>query len=160
MGFGIRLDQNGMMLRPTRSDEVVRRRAAEMALPILRRWHFLEETDSQIVDSIMKHIDGANGYEIVKSLEHEGWCGNAELVEIMDRDFIGDAERELVEQWVRCLGITLTIPVGTPVKIKDSRGSGVVTKHYPESTKYGVHTPVRPESSYWIVTPEEIEVLK
>lgn len=153
---GIHVNENGVMLRPTRSDEIVRRRAAELALPEVKRWQSDLGPDSEVIEDLMRCIGGADGYEIAKDLEDLGWCSNAYLVDILDENFIGYAEDELVKQWVKCLGIKLEIPVGTPVSINFCKKAGVVTNHYPETAKYGVRTPEQSETSCWILLPEEV----
>ena len=50
----IRFDENGIMLRPRRQDACVRRRAAEMALPSIRQWSYLSETDAELIANLMK----------------------------------------------------------------------------------------------------------
>lgn len=154
---GIQVDDNGVMMRPTRRDEVVRRRAAELALPQVKRWiGYTTDSDNCLITQLMNHIGGGDGYEIVKSLEQDGWCGNDSLVDIMGEDFIGAAEEELVAQWVRCLSVKLNVPIGAQVTIKRRKEVGIVTKHYPDVAKYGVRTAEQPETSCWVLLPEEI----
>ena len=111
----------------------------------------------------MRHINRSDGYEIVKSMESDGWCANSLLVEIMDQDFIGDAERELVHQWVRCLNLKLNIPIGTKVKINrglsENGRIGEVVKHYPKEARYGVRTPEQADTTHWLLCPDYIEVI-
>jgi hypothetical protein len=129
-----------------------------MALPQVKQWiGYTTDTDESLIRQLMRHIASGNGFETVKSLERDGWCGDDSLVEIFGEDFIGQAEDELVAQWVKCLGIKLDLPIGAPVTIKRSKDAGVVTKHYPEQAKYGVKTPEQPETSCWVLLPEEIE---
>jgi hypothetical protein len=109
----IRLDENGVMLRPTRTDKCVRRRAAEMALSDVKDW--IGDpccSDAEIIEILAEYIDLPDGFGIVKSPEDDGWCGNAKLGMILNCDFIGQAENELVQQWVKCLGVTLHLPIG------------------------------------------------
>jgi len=157
---GIEVDEAGVMLRPGRRSEIVRRRAAEMALPEVKRYTGADcGSDVELMDALMQCINGADGYEIVTSLESFGWCGGSALVEIFNANFIGMAERELVEQWVRCLGVKLEVPIGASVLIKGGRGQGKVVKHFPEAAKYGVRTAEQGPLEYCVLLPEEIEVL-
>lgn len=104
--LSIRLDENGIMLRPTRHDECVRRRAAELALPELKHWLRFGENDNEadLIEALTKVIDGSDGYQIARALERDGWCSDSSLVEILDGDFVSDALRELVAQWEMCVG--------------------------------------------------------
>jgi hypothetical protein len=150
----IRVDENGIMLRPRRRDDCVRRRAAEMALPAVKRWIGpSSQSDASLIKELMKHIDGINGYEICKSLDRDGWCCGDEMVSIMSNDFISDAEDELVKQWVRCLGIKLDLPIGTPVDYRDEKGT--IARHDTERAKYGVQVPSQAEGTYWIINAED-----
>jgi hypothetical protein len=161
----IEVNEAGLMKRPTQYDECVKRRAAELALPEVKGWNLDIGSDEDVIKFLMKHINRLGGYEIVKSMESDGWDNaDSELVEIMDEDFIGTAERELVKQWVKCLGVKLEIPIGTQVRIKKPRkateGTGEVVNHYPEEAKYGVRTPDLDKMSNWILLPEDIEVVE
>lgn len=153
----IRFDENGIMLRPRRQDACVRRRAAEMALPKIRRWNYLSETDAELIAELMKYIDGHDGYEIVKAMERDRWCGNSALVEIMDSGFIEDALREIEHQWVKCLGIKLDIPLGT--KVSWRKKIGVVAGYELESGQYRIQTPEQAEGATWICDAEEVKLV-
>jgi hypothetical protein len=114
-----RFDATGVMLRPTRSDGCVRRRAAEMALPAVKRWLGGDSwfhRDSDLIEDLMKHIGQHDGFHIVTSMEDSGWAPDDSLVEIMRGGFIADALREMVRQWVLCLGVKLELPIGTKVR--------------------------------------------
>lgn len=150
----IRVDDNGLMLRPRRRDDCVRRRAAEMALPQVKRWIGpSSQTDASLIKELMKHIDGVNGYEICKSLDRDGWCCGEEMVEIMSEGFIRDAERELVAQWVRCLGIKLDLPIGTPVEYRGEKGT--IARHDADLAQYGIQVPSQAEGTHWIINAED-----
>ena len=155
----IQLNSEGVMQRPTRYDECVQRRAAELALPEVKLW--LGQgfaTDDDIIKDLMDCIGEGDGFAIVSELkERQHWECDSQLVEILDGNFIHTAEDELEKQWVKCLGVKLDIPIGTPVFIKRKKESGEVVKHYPESAKYGVRTPDQAATSNWILLPEDIE---
>jgi hypothetical protein len=154
------------MERPTRYDECVKRRAAELALPEVKQW--LGQgfaTDDEIIEDLMDCIGEDDGFAIVSELkERKHWECDSQLVEILDGNFIHTAKDELEKQWVKCLGVKLDIPIGTQVQFKNPKRlrmgtSGEVVKHYPESAKYGVRTPDQPKTSNWILLPEDIEVV-
>lgn len=157
----IRVNSEGLMERPTRYDECVQRRAAELALPEVKKWlgKGFAATEDEIMEDLMDCIGEGDGFAIANELKgRKHWDCDSQLVEILDGNFIYTAEDELEKQWVRCLGVKLDIPIGAQVKIKRRSESGEVVKHYPESAKYGVHTPDQPKASNWILLPEEIEV--
>ncbi len=150
----IRVDENGLMLRPRRYDAIVRRRAAEMALPQVKRWIGpSSQSDASLIKELMKHIGGPNGFEICKSLDRDGWCCGDKMVEIMGEDFISDAEKELVRQWVRCLGIKLDLPIGTVVEYRGERG--VIASYDEELAQYKIQVPSQAEGTLWIVNAED-----
>lgn len=156
----IRIDDNGLMLRPRRRDDCVRRRAAEMALPQFKRWMGAGSgySDADLIKLLMKHIDGWDGYTIAKSLERD--CGDADpgLVEIMDSDFISEALNELTRQWVRCLGIKLDLPIGTLV---DHRGEkGTIADLRPDLAQYGIQLPSNIEGMLRIVIAEDVKPIQ
>lgn len=154
----IRTDENGIMLRPRRYDAIVRRRAAELALPELRQWNYIEDSDQDLIAGLMKHISGSDGLDIVKSMERDGWAGNALLVEIMDQDFIGDAEKELVTQWVKCLGVKLDLPMGAQVLFRGLEAK--VVRRNEGLAQYGVHSADQNENTYSICNAEDVKVLR
>jgi len=128
-----------------------------MALPELMSYLGSDYVESEVIESVLKVIDGPDGYTITKTLELDGWCCGSRLVEIFDQDFIGDALREQVKQWVKCLGVDLFISIGTPAR---SRGKeGVISKLYPETAEYGLRTEEQPRTSYWVFPAEEVELV-
>jgi hypothetical protein len=150
----IRISEEGVMLRPRRIDPCVRRRASEMALPDVKRWlGYVEDSDEELIRCLMKHIDGGNGYEIVKSLEHDGWS-NADggLVDVMDSDFIDLALRELTEQWVCCLGIRLVLELGANVCYRGQAAR--IVKLMEDVAQYGVRTPDIEGTAYYVCDAE------
>lgn len=154
----IRFDENGIMLRPRREDACVRRRAAEMALPEVKRWMGpSSQTDAELVAELMLYIDGHDGHEIVKALERDNWCGNRELVEIMDSNFIEDAERELVRQWVKCLSVKLDIPKGSKVHWRGK--IGIVAYLDRNYAQYHIQTPEQAEGTIWRCNAEDVKLV-
>ena len=153
----IRFDENGIMLRPRRQDACVRRRAAEMALPSIRQWSYFSETDAELIENLMKYIDGHDGYEIVKAMERDHWCVNSALVDIMDSGFIEDALRELLAQWVKCLGVKLDIPKGSKVHWRGK--IGIVADHKRNYAQYCIQTPEQAEGTTWICDAEEVKLV-
>jgi hypothetical protein len=157
----IRVNRDGLMERPTRYDKCVLQRAAELALPEVKSWLGDEgfATDNEIMEDLIDCIDEKDGFSIAEKLKsRHHWDCDSELVEIMDGGFIHSSLSELEKQWVKCLNVKLDIPIGTPVKIKSRNESGIVVKLYPETAKYGVHTPEQKETSNWILLPEDVEV--
>lgn len=153
------------MKRPTRYDDCVKRRAAELALPQVKSWlgEGFNPTDEEIMEDMMDSIDEGDGFAIVEHLKRRHhWEVDSELVEIMEGWFISSAQEELEKHWVKCLGVTLDIPIGAQVKIKrimDQKNvQGEVVKHYPETAKYGVRTPDQKDNSNWILLPEDLDV--
>ncbi len=154
----IRLDSNGVMLRPGRRDGCVRRRAAEMALPAVKRWMGGDtgfRNDKGIVEELMKHIGGYDGFHIAKSLDERGWGSDSDLVEILDEDFICQAEKELVSQWVKCLGIKSQFPISSQVIFRGETGR--VVKHDEALAQYGVQTPDQKDGRHHVCNAEEIK---
>lgn len=157
----IRVDADGLMVRPTRYDKCVLQRAAELALPQVKRWlgSGFNASDDDIMEDLVDCIDEGDGFAIVASLKsRHHWDCDSELVEILDGGFVYIALSELEKQWVRCLNVKLDIPIGTPVKIKSRNESGVVVKHYPEDAKYGVRTPEQEKTANWIFLPSDLEI--
>jgi hypothetical protein len=160
----IAVNDQGVMKRPRANDECVLRRAAELALPEVKVWLGNDGSpDSEVIEDLMETLGEIDGFAIADRLQHrKHWDCDSRLVDILNGNFVSDAQDELEKQWVKCLGITLDIPVGAQVKIKRlPRGltdvTGEVVKHYPESAKYGVRTPEQPKTSNWILLPEDIE---
>lgn len=151
-----RFDENDLMLRPNSLDGCVRRRAAELALPELKRWRFFEQSDAELISLLMRHLSKAGGYEIAKSLESEGWCPDTALAEMLDGDFLSEAERELVAQWVICRGITLDLPIGTPVLWRGV--TGTICRHDAKLAQYGVRTPDLAEHTSYSVNAEDVKL--
>lgn len=147
------------MLRPTRRDDCVRRRAAELALPRVKQWMGADTagySDEDMIRKLMTVIGGSDGFQIAKDLDRAGWSADSELVEIMDSDYIRTAEREMVKQWVKCLGVKLAIPVGAVVKIR--HGIGVVTAHEDEFAEYHVRTPDLKNNAWYTVAAENVQI--
>ena len=90
-------------------------------------------------------------------MERDHWCGNSALVDIMDSGFIEDAERELVQQWVKCLGVKLDIPLGT--KVSWRKKIGVVAGYERESGQYRIQTPEQADGTTWICDAEEVKLV-
>jgi HrpA-like RNA helicase len=163
----IAVNEAGLMNRPTRYDECVQRRAAEIVLPEIKRW--LNDpswaTDEEIIQDLMECLGEGDGYKICDELKRKhSWECDSQLVEILDGWVIDDAEKELVKQWVKCLGVKLDIPIGTHVRIKHYKSQsmsefGEVVKHYPEEAKYGVRTPDQDPTANWILLLENIEAV-
>jgi len=156
---GIALNVQGIMLRPTRSDVCVRQRAAEMALPQFKLWMGSTDgqPDSEFIETLMKVIGGSDGFVIAKNLEDFGYSADAELVSVMDGDFLGDALREMTKQWVTCLGVKLAIPIGAEVDYSGQRGGrGTVVNLGPEVAEYGVRMPGMADNSYRVCAAEKV----
>jgi hypothetical protein len=156
----IRTNEHGVMLRPSIADACVKRRAAEMALPEIKRWLRsggpVQQTDEEIISSLMKFVCTHDGYEAVKAMDEDGWAGtNSELVEIMDQDWIIDAQRELTRQWARCLGITLKFQLGQRVMWRGMEG--VVVNRDEELAEYGVRTPELTEKQWHVCREEDVQ---
>lgn len=163
--FGGRLDENGIMCRPSMRDEYVRRRAAEIMLPYVKRWGgrgFGGVEDDEILEDLMSVVSDCGGYEMAKRLdETHGWSVDEHLVNLLGAS---DAPREAVEEmtkkWVRCLGIKLDLSKGSRVMAKNMwsrRGEvGEVVEHMPELAKYGVRFPGMDENSYYNVPAEDV----
>lgn len=154
----IRLDDNGLMLRPTSFDLCVRRRAAEIALPQVKGWlgSDLQESDAELIDTLAKHMRRGDGYEIAQTLERDGgWQSDSYLVEIFDEDFVGQAESEMVRQWVQCIRPAMPFSVGDLVNWKGEHYS--VCKLMPEEAKYGVRIDGMQPNSYYVVNVEDLK---
>lgn len=161
MSDEIRVNEDGLMKRPTVYDKCVLRRAAEIVFPDVKGWLGKGfATDDEIMEDLIDCIGKGDGFSIaedLKSYHHWDNCDSA-LVEILDGRFVYTAQEELEKQWVKCLGVTLDIPIGALVNIKSRKESGAVVKHYPETAKYGVRTPDQEKTSNWILLPEDVEV--
>jgi hypothetical protein len=150
-------DENGVLKRPSFRDDFVRRRAAELALPEVRGWVGAGPTDEDIIKDLMKCLSPGDGYEMCRDLERNGWAVNSELVEILnDGDFISTAKLELVVQWVKCLRVTLNIPLDAQV---DYRGKpGKIVKLFPDTAEYGIHTPDLEGNSWYVLAAEDVKL--
>jgi hypothetical protein len=73
-------------------------------------------------------------------------------VEILGSDFIDLALRELTEQWVRCLGITLALELGAKVRYRGEDAE--IVKHMEDLAQYGVRTPDLAGSAYYVCDAE------
>ena len=160
----IRVNEEGVMLRPSTSDACVRRRAAEMILPNVKQWIRsngpIEDSDEQLITILMRHVNNISGYEAVKAMEREGWVGDDELVEIMGTGAIFDAHRELTAQWVRCLGITLHLELGQKVTWRSRINGlieGVIVKRDEEFAEYGVRLPEDKENQWHLCHAEDVQ---
>jgi hypothetical protein len=161
MSDEIKVNEDGLMKRPTVYDKCVLRRAAEIVFPAIKGW--LGEgfaTDEEIMDDLIDCIGKGDGFLIAEDLKsHHHWDNcDSSLVAILDGNFVDTAQNELERQWVKCLGVTLDIPIGAMVNIKSRKESGAVVKHYPLTAKYGVRTPDQEKTSNWILLPEDVEV--
>jgi hypothetical protein len=128
-----------------------------MALPQVKSWlgGDFHKTEAELIENLMKYIDGPDGYEITKSMERDGWdCADSRLVDIMDQGFIDEALREHVRQWVRCIGLKLKLPLGAKVAWRDLAGE--VVKLYEDSGEYGIRTPDQKETSCYVCIAEEV----
>jgi hypothetical protein len=155
----VRFDENGLILRPDARDGVVRRRAAEMALPEVKRWlggDAAYYTDTDLIAKLMKHLTRADGFEIAKSMDRDGWNSDSGLVKILDQGFIYDAEREIVSQWVRCLGVKLEIPIGATVEWRGQTGE--VVSRDEALAKYGVRMPDQKDGWRHVCNAEEVKL--
>lgn len=151
----IRLSPEGVMLRPLRGDLCVRMRAAEMALPEVKQWIGpTSQTDAQLVEELAKYVGGWDGYEIVRAMERDGWCGNAELVEIMDSGWIRNAERELTRQWVRCLAKQRVFADGDEVSCAGITGK--VVGYEADLHLYRVHSTDQPPNQWHVFNAEDV----
>ena len=124
-----------LMKRPHYGDEFVRRRAAELALPEIKRW--IGAPESSDADLI-------------------GWTRDSQLVEILeDGDFLEDARDELVRQWVKCLRVELVIPVGAAVIYRGIAGKVVGSES--SMALYHVRTPDMKENQWMVCAAEEVK---
>jgi hypothetical protein len=146
-----------LMKRPHYGDEFVRRRAAELALPVIKRWIGApESSDADLMRDLMRGLTMAGGYECAKEFENLGWNVNSQLVEILeDGDFLEDARDELVKQWVRCLHVELTIPIGAAVSYRGIAGKVVGCD--PSMALYHVRTPDMKENQWMVCAAEEVK---
>ena len=160
----IALNEAGVMLRPSRRDEVVRRRAAEMALREVKAWigDMEGESDASLIETLMTVMGGHDGFAIAKDLDDKGWNADAELVELMDRGFVQNAEREMVKQWVQCLGVKPQYAVGDTVTMLrgyNGHNRGVIIEIREDEATYGIHTPDQKETQRWIIKFEDVAAL-
>lgn len=158
----MRFTNDGVMLRPTRRDEVVRRRAAEMALPEVKAWMGSTEgeSDASIVETLMNVIGCGDGFTIAKALDDKGWNADAELVELMDRGFVRDAESELIKQWVQCVGVKPKHAIGETVTMLcgfQGANRGVIVDVREDEATYGIHTASQTEKQRWVIAYEDVE---
>ena len=152
----IRLDANGVMKRPNSRDGCVLRRAAEMALPEVKRWLGADDDgdDERTISELMKAIGERDGFAICRKLDT--WSPDAELVRIMDEDFIRDAEREIVKQWVQCVGRKQEFAVGAKVLYRGEEGE--VVEYRSNEDSYGVRMPGQEPTVRCIVPSEQLKL--
>jgi hypothetical protein len=148
-------DSNGLLKRPNYGDDFVRRRAAELALEDVKEWLGADvRRDADVIKDLMNTLSCGDGYEICRDLERLGWAVNSELVTVFDLgDFISTARKEMVIQWVRCLGVKLSLPLQAKVYYRGILGT--VVKLFPETAEYGVHTPDLNANSYHVCASDD-----
>ena len=152
------------MKRPSMADDYVRRRASELYMPAIRRWHNGEQFEErETVEQLMKVVSPhGDGYEMARELERDhGWYVDSNLVGVLEdcASFCDDAIAELTRQWVICLGIQLAYAVGDRVRLAVNLGGrkeGVIVKVEHDLAKYGVHTEGQSEKAYWVVECEKV----
>lgn len=150
------VDANGILKRPSYSDDYVRRRAAELALEQVKGWDCGESTDADLLRDLMKCLTAAGGYESAKNLEEKGWSPDARLVEILDNDFLERAKKEMTEKWVICIRVDLPLAVGTEVLYRGM--SGVIVDRREATAEYCVRTPEMKDTSYYVCLKEDVKL--
>lgn len=149
-----------LMPRPSLRDDYVRRRAAEMILPAIKRWagadYRAKDEREWISDLSSVVVYGADGYEMSKPLERRGWAVDTELMEIMYGWNPQDAIDELTDQWVRCLGIRPQFELGASVfcPVRPNQ-IGVITRLDLRLAQYGVRYPDMKENCWHVVNFED-----
>lgn len=118
------------------------------------------ESDASIVETLMKVIHLGDGFDIAKELDDKGWDADAELVELMDRGFVSEAERELIKQWVQCVGVKPKHAIGeTVTMLRGFSGNkrGVIVEIREDEAVYGIHTSDQKETHRWVIAYEDVE---
>ncbi len=158
-------EKNELMKRPTKSDDVVKRRAMEMFMPKVKAYLGNEWTENEaqyIKEQIEDVLDEfRDGYKMARELERKGWGEDRALVDLMDDGemFLSEAYKEIVEQWVKCYGITPERKIGDTVSTNHwaRKGQvGVITRIYDNEAKYAVRFPDQPQTSAMILEYEDV----
>ena len=108
--------------RPTCSTPAVREKAMADFWPEVLKWlHPLDPGEGE--ERMRKQLEQAlewdrNGYDVAKTLDHHGWCPDAELVELLDgwSWYVDVAEDAATKAWVKdcciapkhCIGDVVT----------------------------------------------------
>ena len=148
-----------LMKRPNYGDHYVRRRAAELALPEIKSWICApESSDADLMRDLMRSLTAGGGYESAKALENLGWTVDSQLVGILeDGDFLFNAREELVKQWVKCLRVELSIPVGADVTYRGREGK--VIGYESSMAQYRVRTADLKENQWLVCVAEEVTLV-
>jgi hypothetical protein len=108
--------------RPTQNDPAVIDAALARIWPEIVAWG-IDEDDEDSKGSIREGLDGhhLDGYAFARSLEHDGWDPDSQLVEILDgaSHHLHTAHDKAVAAWVAEHGWPgVRLPVGTRVRAK------------------------------------------
>lgn len=160
-------ETNELMKRPKISDDLVKRRAFEMFMPLVKEYLGNDWSDSEQphiekqLAKVMNEYD--DGYAMARKLERDhGWEEDRELVDLMDEgdSCLHKAHKELQAQWIQVYGITPERQIGDSVttNIYDRKDQvGFITKFYLDEAKYGVRYPDQPMTSCYIVEYENVK---
>jgi hypothetical protein len=160
----IRLDERGVMLRPCFADDCVRRRAAELALDEFEGlgYGFDEDDDDDAYvsreEAIAVLMDAIHGRERSFRLVFERDVSYETPSAIFNEQYVYDALRELMEQWVACLKIELVLSIGAVVTC-DAAGEtgevrGAVAELRPATAEYGIKTMDLPDGQLLVCAAE------
>jgi len=164
--------QTGLLERPQQTHDYVRLRAAEMALPQILSWiggpHTEASREQTFHDLAAAFLRDRDGFALAEEMQRMGWGSvDAELVRILDEDWVGAALDELEPKWVLCVGIKAVFKVGDRVRVRrgvpDADCEYEIVSVDDARGKYGVATDAMKREAptrRYIVRFEDVESLE
>lgn len=155
-----------LMKRPTKSDDIVKRRALEMFMPKVKAYLGQDWSESErphIEEQIMDVLDEfKDGYGMARELEnHHHWEEDRGLMDLMDEgeSFLSKSYKEILAQWIKCYNIVPSRKIGDKVGTTNwhRKGQiGTIGKIYEDRAEYGINYPDQAATSFQLITYEEV----